>query len=87
MSTQSNEYQKGYVAGRKKTEADLILQKEIAEKEQTNVQMKNERVYLSCLALALEHCHGWSIGGKEIKDAEGYCTLAKVFAEYSIRKM
>jgi hypothetical protein len=79
MAEQSSDYQKGYAAGRKKTVADMALI--------TSMPSKDERVYLACLAVVLEHCKGWTIGDKPIKDAEGYCTLARVFADNSIGKI
>ena len=48
---------------------------------------KKERIYMQCLELSLKHCSGWSIGGKKINDSEGYCALAKAFADNSISKV
>lgn len=51
------------------------------------VQSQQERVYLECLKMTLEHCKNWSFGDERINDAEGYCKLAKIFAQHSIRKI
>jgi hypothetical protein len=80
MSTQeSRDYQRGYAAGRRR------LDHEVRAIDLTNA--RRERVYLKALELALEHCDGWSINGKKIDNAEGYCTLAKFFADNLISKM
>jgi len=70
----SLEYQKGYRAGRRK-----LLQKER--------ELRKERVYLKCLDMALKYCSGWGINKKEINNAEGFCQLAKIFADNSISKL
>lgn len=72
--TQSNDYQRGYQSGRRKNKDEIDI-------------TQKERVYLACLALALEHCSGWRVDGKTINNVEGYCTLADVFAKNSISKI
>jgi len=47
-------------------------------------QTKEERIYLHCLSMVLDKCTEWEINGKKIKNAEGYCKLAKIFARNSI---
>jgi hypothetical protein len=84
MPEQTKDYQRGYVAGRKKTEADIQTEKEAHDRLNSIKALQRERVYLACLNMALQHCSNWSIGGEKIKDAAGYCKLAKVFAENSI---
>ena len=75
----SLEYQRGYVAGRKRRKTDLD-----AEEARKN---RKERVYLKCLELVLKHCSNWSLGGEKLSSAEGYCRLAKIFADNSISKI
>ena len=48
---------------------------------------KYERIYMQCLDMALQHCNNWTIGKKKVNDADGYCQLAKVFADNSISKI
>ncbi len=80
----SPEYQKGYRAG------GIGAEKKIARLEgelkalQFNVSAQQERIYMKCLAMALENCSGWTIGSKPINDSAGYCTLAKAFMNNSI---
>lgn len=76
---QSTDYQKGYQAGRRKTEADIAII--------NSLETRNERVYLACLKMALEHCNGWAFGDEKINNAEGYCKLAAIFAKHSISKI
>lgn len=45
---------------------------------------KDERVFFRCLEIVLQNCSDWKIGKKPITDAEGYCHLARVFADNSI---
>lgn len=68
---QSQDYQKGYAAGRRKSESEFSPQK--------------ERIYLTCLQMVIEHCSNWEIAGKKINNAEGYCKLAKIFMDNSIK--
>lgn len=42
---------------------------------------KDEELMLRTTALVLEHCNGWSIGGKQIKNSDGYVKLARIFAD------
>lgn len=82
MSTESKDYQRGYAAGFRKDAKDA----RILQYQQVREAMQ-ERVFLKCLELVLEHCHGWQIAGNKINNAEGYCTLAKVFAVNAISKI
>ena len=81
MTTKTQDYSRGYQAGIKKgaagkqAEIDLLKEK---------IDERAERVYMRCLEIALKHCDGWSIGKKRIDSAEGYCKLAKIFADNSI---
>lgn len=81
--TQAADYQRGYAAGRKKAEKELeelrLLRMAIDE--------KNERVYMKCLEMTLKHCGNWQIGKKQISNAEGYCRLAKIFADNAISEI
>lgn len=77
--TDSTEYQRGYVAGRKRSQTDFDVDE--ARKS------RKERVYLKCLELSLKHCSGWTIGGEKINNAEGYCKIAKIFSDNSISKI
>lgn len=74
------EYQKGYQAGRKRSARDVEELKQM----RLALDERNERVYMKSLELALKHCGDWRIGKKPINDAEGYCKLAKIFADNSI---
>lgn len=76
MGTESNEYQKGYAAGRRRADADDLARERLARRK--------ERVFMQSLELTLKHCKGWQINGKTISSAEGYCTLAKIFAQHAI---
>ncbi len=83
----SKECSRGYQAGRAKSNRDInALQKLVIELEVKSNE-RQERVYMQCLALALNHCDNWTIGKKKINDADGYCSLAKVFADNSISKL
>lgn len=87
-SSQTPDYQKGYARGKKSADAALLdevrdLRRQVAELHDA----KRERVYLSCLDSVLRNCSGWGIGGEPIKDAKGYCTLAKIFTDNSIEVM
>jgi len=94
---QANEYSKGYAAGKKRShklikdleENVFALQKQLAIKPNPldkGIPSKHERVYMKALELALKHCDNWRINDKKINDAEGYCTLAEIFAKNSITK-
>lgn len=84
----TKEYRKGYQAGRKYRDAETDqLHQEVRELRRVDQQKREERVYFNCLALALEHCQGWKIDKKRINNAEGFCTLAKIFADNSISKI
>ena len=56
------------------------LENELADKP-----TKQERVFMQCLDMTLRNCDGWTIGKKKINDAEGYCKLAKIFADNAVR--
>ena len=71
-------YQKGYAAGNKNKKNE-----ELDRFHKDNLD-RYERVYLNCLELSLVNCNGWTIKGEKIKDAKGYCDIAKVFADNSI---
>lgn len=75
MSDSKGQYQKGYRAG---------LKKGRLEAEAEMAAQRRERVYMQCLETVLKHCSGWSIAGKQIDNAEGYCTLARIFADHAI---
>jgi hypothetical protein len=85
-------YSNGYAAGKKyaKSERDRLI-RDIArlsdelKKKSPKINAQKERVYMQSLNMALEHCNGWLIGGKRINNAEGYCSLARVFTKESIR--
>lgn len=77
------DYQRGYQAGRKKSQSDRAQLKLL----QLALDDQKERIYLKCLELVLRECRGWSLDNKKINDAEGYCYLAKVFADNSISKL
>lgn len=79
MSTASNEYQKGYAAGRRKVEHDREVRQALDE--------RRERVYMQSLELVVKHCSEWQIDGKKIDSAKGYCRLAKIFADNAISSM
>ena len=81
MGTKTQEYSKGYSAGVKKGAADKQAEIDLLK---AKIDERAERVYIRCLEMALKHCREWSIGGKRIDNAEGYCKLAKVFADESI---
>lgn len=85
--TNSTDYQKGYAAGSERVQqlksrvAELEYLEESARKA---VLDQKERVYMAALTLVLEHCRGWSVAGKAITDAKGYCDLADIFCTHSI---
>ncbi len=79
----NTEYQKGYVAGRKKADKDRKELKAL----RLALDEQKERVYMKCLELVVRECGGWAIDSKEIKNAQGYCSLAKIFADTSIFKL
>jgi len=81
------DYQKGYKAGRKRSTVDAKEMQELRFKNEKLRQAMNDRrdnIYMQCLDMTLNHCNGWSIGDKTINSAEGYCRLAKIFADNSI---
>lgn len=76
--TNKADYQKGYVAGKRKSDKDIAKLK---------ADEREERIYMKCLELALNNCNHWKIGKKPIDNAEGYCRLAKIFADNSIAEL
>lgn len=71
----TSDYQRGYAAGRRKGRED-------AERGD-----QRERVYLRSLELVMTHCgNGWTIGDKEVNNAEMYCKLARSFADHAINE-
>lgn len=84
----NNDYSRGYRTGRKFREEEFKeLQQEVTHLRRDKLANRSERVYFSCLKLALEHCRGWKIGGEKVNTAEHYCTLAEIFARHSISKI
>ena len=83
----TTEYSRGYNAGRNKHAKDLRVAQEELRLLKLNIEDRNERIYMKCLKLALEHCSGWTVGGERIKNAQGYCQMAKIFADNSISEM
>ena len=82
------QYAQGYTAGRKYVEREVMdLRRQVRDLERTAVEKREERVYFRCLEIALQNCQGWSLGKKEIRDVEGYSTLAKIFAENAISRL
>jgi len=80
----SKDYSKGYNAGRRHNDKQLeLLAAELANLKATQ-ETKQERIYMRSLEIALKHCDGWSVGNKKIDDVQGYCKLAKIFADKSI---
>lgn len=81
------EYSRGYQAGRKKNTKDL----KVAQRELRQLTIKaderKERIYMQALELTLKHCGHWQIAKKTIDNAEGYCKLAKIFADNAITCM
>lgn len=81
------EYQRGYAAGQRlanKKIKRLEVELEDLAKEFSASAKQNERVYLSCLEMAVKHCHGWKIGDEKVNNTQMYCKLAKSFADNSI---
>lgn len=74
MNAPSKDYQRGYAAGKRKAAIP-------------DTETRKERVFLACLEMALKHCSGWQIAGEPIRNAEGYCKLARVFAENGISEI
>ena len=77
------EYQRGYQAGIRRSNKD----RQELEKLKLALDEQKERIYMKSLELVLKHCTNWTIGSKEINDAQGYCKLAKIFADNSISKL
>lgn len=87
-SSQTSDYQRGYARGKKSADKALLDEvRELRRQVSALQDAKRERVYLSCLDTVLRNCKGWKIGFEPIKDAKGYCTLAKVFTDNSIEVM
>lgn len=78
MSEETKEYARGYQAGLKRNNLIKAENQQLAQKE---------RVYIACLETVLRNCSGWQVGGKAIKDAEGYSNLAGIFAKHSISEI
>jgi predicted DNA-binding protein (UPF0251 family) len=85
-------YQQGYTAGIKKAKADSKKEIEALRRQITELKVQNasykcghkRKVFNNSLSLVLQHCRNWTIDGKEIKDAAGYCVLARIFTKESI---
>jgi len=77
------EYQRGYVAGRKRNDKDM----DELRKMSLLVENQKQDIYMKALDLALTHCHDWQVEGSPINNAESYCKLARVFAKHSIAEM
>ena len=81
MSIDGADYAKGYAAGRK------CLKQARADRAAELIELRRERVFMKSLELTLKHCSGWRIEGKTINNAQGYCRLAKIFADHAITAM
>lgn len=80
----TKDYSRGYAAGRKYAEKQIQeMRREIAKLSSSRLN-KVEESYFRCLEIVLRECKGWSIGGKKIDSADGYCKLAKIFRDESI---
>lgn len=80
MTTDKKDYQAGYVAGRRKTEADIA-------KIESAITLKKERIYLACLDMVLKNCSNWLLDKAPVNDAKSYCRLAKIFANIAISEI
>jgi hypothetical protein len=85
--TDTQEYSRGYRAGRKKNEKDVTRLQDELRTLKVKADERQERIYMQSLELALKYCSNWQIGGKPIKNAQGYCQMAKVFADNAITCM
>ncbi len=85
--TDTQEYSRGYQAGRKKNEKDVAKLQDELRLLKVKTDDRQERIYMQSLDLALKHCAGWQLGKKPVTTAEGYCKIAKVFADNSITCM
>ena len=84
----SRQYSKGYAAGKRYVNSDVLeLRREIKRLQAENTEKREERVYFKALELTLQHCEGWSVGKKPIKDVEGFSMLAKLFADAAIERL
>ena len=85
------DYQKGYAAGKRRAaseKADLIRTIDGLKKALViGKESQRERVFMRALEMVVANCNGWSIGGKEIANANGYCQLADVFTKHSIEQI
>lgn len=91
MSQETKDYARGYQAGLKRNGAMLAenrqLKERIAELERERKLDQKERLYISCLDTVLRNCSGWQVAGEKINNAQGYCTLAGIFARHSITEI
>jgi hypothetical protein len=89
MSNQPDEkraYQRGYAAGRKRTEAELAHWLRIHEElHDRRVQRKDA---FFCAALnGLLPVSGWEMGGKQLASLDDYVELAVRFADAAMTRM
>ena len=84
-------YSKGYTAGQKRAEKDLKILREHNREMQSKLTLleakQKERVFMQCLEMAVKDCHGWTIDGQKVNNAELYCELANAFAKCAISKI
>lgn len=84
-------YSKGYAAGKKRADKDLMIVREQNRELRVKLALleskQKERVYMQCLELVVRDSNSWSIGGKKVDNAESYCTLADIFAKNAIAKI
>lgn len=80
-------YSCGYQAGLKREEKVIIgLHKKVAAlRSGGEIETQKERVFMRCLAIALDGRQKWREGDKPINDVEGYVSLANDFAKASMR--
>ena len=83
----TQEYSRGYQAGRKKNEKDVVKLQDELRLLKVKADERQERIYMQSLELALKHCGDWRIGKEPINNAEGYCKVAKIFADNAITCM
>lgn len=87
MTSETKEYARGYAAGKRKSAREIEGLKLEIKALGANVSERKERIYMKCLHMVLEHCGGWAVDGKEINNAKGYCTLARIFEKNAISEM
>lgn len=86
MTSNSAEYQRGYRAGCKRTEAEVEKSRREWEAATSARNAARVRVYCAALNGLMAAPQAWKSGGKSISSAEDYAKLAEWFVDDAERR-